>query len=617
METTDLQKAKTSRGRRSYRTEEEGSEYYLAAYCPVNKSKTVPKNDSIERQNNPESPGREPPPDTVDRKPPDTVQSTCGALFCSPVRAVQPTNSYYQTSRDGVPIPHAMGLHRPQLEILRSAMHLPPITKATLRELDLDQIMNHVKLRADVNFDHDLYFRAVGGERAKKKLLLEKSYWDAIALEISVYACLAAKRFVCPSERQAVPLYGSFEPRLPAMLYTLRDVLETLVPERDRPCVLQTIDVSFLMQQIGRGVLNLAALSGWAASLLKMHCAPMRDKSADDMVEMIRIGCESQDSDTIVTGLKSLFALLEAMKLDVANHQIRAFRVMLIDDTIGFMQEYFSRRMKENSINVEYAETWYTQLWETPNTQTHPVISGFEPVAVFFRGLSSLLLNSEKPPSFPETFQFDAHRLWHLRACLQDLIGLDVCTRVFEEVLRRQSRHPDQLYPKARFSFRSRLMAMLEDDDSCCTEGIRWRDNFHLIALEIASASTNLYNNDHSILYPGDDVIREIERALNVFFDEEQSTRDYPGRIRQKIQRDLEQKTFELARLWVTMGPLEISGEQSATSSLPLPRTDPSYLDLDRIAKLLAHIGVLHWRVWAPLIYRRAIPGFIDAVVMC
>ena len=106
-----------------------------------------------------------------------------------------------------------------------------------------------------------------------------------------------------------------FPPRLSAMLEALREILIALVPERDHMSVSHNLDVSLLMQQVSRGVLNFVALSSWLAALLKTHCAPMRDELADKMVRLIETGCRNQEMAEVVQGLQTLFHMLEAMKL--------------------------------------------------------------------------------------------------------------------------------------------------------------------------------------------------------------------------------------------------------------------------------------------------------------
>jgi hypothetical protein len=75
------------------------------------------------------------------------------------------------------------------------------------------------------------------------------------------------------------------------------------------------LDVDLLMQSIERGVCDFVRLAEWMAHLLKEHCAPMRDVWVDEMVAATRHGAATQDSKQIVFGLRTLFGILEAMKL--------------------------------------------------------------------------------------------------------------------------------------------------------------------------------------------------------------------------------------------------------------------------------------------------------------
>lgn len=99
------------------------------------------------------------------------------------------------------------------------------------------------------------------------------------------------------------------------MFETVRDVLMTLVPERDQAGVSEHLDLEKLMQEIQRGVCDLVKLAEWLAHLLKQHCAPIRDCLIDRMVEITRRGVAENNCDLIIRGLTELFGILEAMKL--------------------------------------------------------------------------------------------------------------------------------------------------------------------------------------------------------------------------------------------------------------------------------------------------------------
>lgn len=217
----------------------------------------------------------------------------------------------------GIPIPPPMGLGARSLYALRSAERLPQITRSSLRELELDMIMGNGKLRADINFDRDLGFCRVNDKTGSERRRLDRLYWEALTVEISIYMYFmdTNSRVSENYRRQTDTVQTSFEPRLPGMLETLKDVLWVLVPDRDHESIAENLDAPFIMQQIEKGVLDLVNLILWLSRLLRSHCAPMRDYLANQMANEVQEGFESQDAAKTVQGLKTLFKLLEFMKL--------------------------------------------------------------------------------------------------------------------------------------------------------------------------------------------------------------------------------------------------------------------------------------------------------------
>ncbi len=106
-----------------------------------------------------------------------------------------------------------------------------------------------------------------------------------------------------------------FSPRLGQMLTDLKELLETLVPDKDHVSIAENLDVAFLMQQVENGVLDISRLAKWLSSLLKSHCAPVRDAWADSMIQQIDEGVQNSDMILLVRGIEKLFTVLEAMKL--------------------------------------------------------------------------------------------------------------------------------------------------------------------------------------------------------------------------------------------------------------------------------------------------------------
>jgi hypothetical protein len=196
------------------------------------------------------------------------------------------------------------------------APEFPPVTKQSLSELDIINIVQNIKLRHDVNFDRDLSFRPnVDGVKGQEKLRATQKYWGALEAELVLYDRLFRGAPTLATASGYQQIVQQAQRRIPKMFETIREVLKSLVPERDHSRVDDLLDVEMLMQEIQRGVCDLVRLAEWLACLLKEHCAPMRDELVDRMVQHTRAGVANNESKQIVGGLCELVGILEAMKL--------------------------------------------------------------------------------------------------------------------------------------------------------------------------------------------------------------------------------------------------------------------------------------------------------------
>lgn len=234
------------------------------------------------------------------------------------------------------------------------------------------------------------------------------------------------------------------------------------------------------------------------------------------------------------------------------------------------------------------------------NTQA---ADGFWPVAVMFNGLFELLLQFHMPDGFPETFVFDSDRLWQLRSNVQNLINLDICWYIFESYIHSQKRYlsaPAETYS----TFRSRIWTLMEENDGCHRGSIKWLKSIRNVSLEIARFACAACSSNTVV---SDEVIAPIEAALEWHLSNESG-------LFQVFQRSMQEKlvatTFASAKKYLTISPLAICESQRQS---PFPQQSQSQsssssvsqrqYDVERIGMRLAHIGVLHWRVWAPILY--------------
>ena len=199
----------------------------------------------------------------------------------------------------------------------------PPITKATLSELDLERFSTDPQLRHDVYIDRGVSFRPmVNGLAAREKRQQADWYWDALVIEFALHITrrqLAVQRaggFPCmtsPWLRLTNPDWAPM--RLPTMFEVIKEITKTLVPQLEWAMVDARLDVALLIQELEQGVCDVNGLIEWLGTLLLGSCSPMRDTLVEEMVSTVQEGVRTAHARVIVNGLRDLFGILEIMKL--------------------------------------------------------------------------------------------------------------------------------------------------------------------------------------------------------------------------------------------------------------------------------------------------------------
>lgn len=296
--------------------------------------------------------------------------------------------------------------------------YVPPIAKETLRELDLQEILQCRQLRHDIVFDANLMFRpnfdgdryvftlSSGFEtvnwlmipesmyRGDRKREAADRYWTAVTRELET-GCRCTTYSFPPSAtarmmgKPSVPLpcictnvaspqrRYSLHERLPSrigpLIQELRDILLALLPSpgqdaraQDSPSrkaskpsncesstnaqmIIDTLDPELIAQEVAHGVLDVSSLAAFFGQILKSHCAPMRDEIVERMVQTIKEGGQANNMYIVGTGLRMCFEILELMKLDIANHQLRMLRPYLLETAAEFEYKTFLHLKKKRS----------------------------------------------------------------------------------------------------------------------------------------------------------------------------------------------------------------------------------------------------------------------------
>lgn len=538
----------------------------------------------------------------------------------------------------------------------------PPVTRTTLSELDVSKIIHNPKLRHDINFDPELHFRPnLDGEKGRKKQERANQFWRTLKEELGEFIMDRAGFYAKHGD--------SSDWTLPSLLKAVKDIIQTLVPQRDRQFLDEGLNVELLMQQFHKGVADLEKLASWLSQVLKSHCAPMRDEWVDTMYTQLSNGNKNSDLDQLVTGMRSLLSVLEAMKLDVANHQIRCLRPVLVEDTTHFEQKFFLKKIQSRKVDISGARDWYRdaehRLSATLGNSTH----SFGDMGVFFDALTRLVLPSARDKRIPSTFLFDEERIMKLRSDMLDAINLDVCMRMYEDLervgrynstmMRRNSQALDEdnsaASPSSEFNFNTPLSSSRPSSLVFSSAGSATsspRSSFVMpsyVAPEQSESRTkakNVYDSLVALMQSAPPPSRHTSRwqamapsmALQIFrftnapssmlstFEEKllesvsqvesQAYREVEQAFQSRLMSELAGKVREFKALSgvslfaVATGGRVPNSTGNNSHSQPARDSDSSLRDdqdeggIDDMATRLAHLGVLHWRVWGQVAYQ-------------
>lgn len=384
----------------------------------------------------------------------------------------------------------------------------PPITKDTLRELDLQQVLKCRQLRHDVLFDADLVFRpSFDGDRyarsrhctpwdadsccsGDRKREAADRYWMALTRELAM-GCRCTAFSFAPSAtamhnghqatilpcicRTSADLLTRLPSRVTALAVELRDTLVTILPiaqgaevemEATFRAIRDTIDPELITQEAAHGVLDLLSLARFLVPIIKAHCAPMRDELVDCMLRSIEKGQQNSDSEAIGHGLRCCFSILEIMKLDIANHQLRVVRPYLLDNAADFERAAVSQAIGPKDISTALPKTEHWLVAAAVRQQLGGVgLSSRSLVQLVTDGVLELLFRPHsqvtkprlplgrssrksqssrlpEPTDMPELLDLDIFRLQSLHSDVVDLAIMTLLILLFRQLCGMARRVP-------------------------------------------------------------------------------------------------------------------------------------------------------------------------------
>ncbi|KAF3007830.1 hypothetical protein E8E13_010658 [Curvularia kusanoi] len=503
-------------------------------------------------------------------------------------------------------------------EAFREGSEFPPITRQSLSELDIQNIITNIRLRHDVNFDRDLSFRPnLDGAKGQEKVRAAQRYWSALVAELELYNRLfrGTPPLLEFDTSDWSVIVRNAERRIPNIFQTIRDVIKGLVPDRDHCRVDEHLDVPMLMQQIERGICDLVGLSEWMSCLLKEHCAPMRDHWVDKMVAYTRTGVAQNKPESIVKGLCELLGILESMKLDVANHQIRNLKTLLIEDTVNFETHYHLDRLVNGRarVNIQTSQKWYQSAAdEFISDCTAQCSSSRLSLEVFVRGVTATLFGKDGRSDFPDAMYLDTDRLHIMKAEIENHVFLEVCLQMFA-TLAKQFGFRGPTLTATRQELVTSLTAIMGEFNMGYGPH-QWMANSEALALEILRHASNVAGR--ATAYDYDNLSSADQHLRHLFF----STFTTQAR---KVEAAILPTILATIDKYNNCSPMELFNSLAPTTTAkkisPLQSMQPAAADtfsphnnlllhpdshkLVNITNRISHIVILHWRVWSRIAY--------------
>eukprot|EP00834_Sanchytrium_tribonematis_P004437 NODE_219_length_12440_cov_2.445588.p1 type:complete len:637 gc:universal NODE_219_length_12440_cov_2.445588:6108-4198(-) len=290
---------------------------------------------------------------------------------------------------------------------------MPPISRFTLRELDVTEIYSNMQLRHDLIFDQDLQFRPnTEGEKGSVKSIRATQYWNQIEKEI----------FAVNNNS------GEFV-RMPILIREIKEIMLEMFPDaEDVEAELKSWDVDAIVERLSDDMDNGVPYIFSLAKIMHIYCAPCRDELIDDMVALYQARFH-------VDALNKCLAILEHMRLDFANHNLRKLRPLIALRAPEFEWRYFKQQLETNQISTVLTKNWIKQSLNDFKLEKLDK-SNFYDFAIM-----KIITNSYMCETFqglPETFRFDQIRLNQLHNDWQDISIMNTLLILFKQFASRK-----------------------------------------------------------------------------------------------------------------------------------------------------------------------------------
>ncbi|KAI8324434.1 hypothetical protein GQ54DRAFT_296128 [Martensiomyces pterosporus] len=322
---------------------------------------------------------------------------------------------------------------------------LPPINRYTLRELKIQNILQNPRLRHEVLFEPKLEFRPnSSGHLADAKQRAAMQYWAVVEHGLQGWTADGTSSGACARQQQQHHHQGSGlgMSAIPMLLIELREILAEMSEDSPRAELTQyahelreRLDEERLRRQIEHSVFDPVPVVVYIADVMRQFAQPERCAAIDRLVSYVRRG-------RFVKALRAAFDVLEAIKIDIANHSIEMYREYMRSTAVAFERSHFNLALRRNSIQLEDTAEWWRKALAS-GKKYHISLDD-----IFFEASRELILDDGQ--AVPGLFRMDEGRVHAIRRELERLAIVGVVFLAFAQFLQIAGRNSPPPQPQSR-----------------------------------------------------------------------------------------------------------------------------------------------------------------------
>lgn len=242
-----------------------------------------------------------------------------------------------------------------------------------------------------------------GSLECRVKEIMQKAFWDCLESELNENP---------PSYDHAIKLLAEIKETLMSFLLPGHGRLQSRIEE--------VLDLPLIQQQAEKGALNIGQLSQFVVGMMGSLCAPCRDDDIHKLKEITEI----------VPLFKSIFSVLDMMKMDMANFALSTIRPRLMQQSVEYERTKFQEFLEKQPNALDYTEKWLEDTVKAIRESTTDVCTASSdppsllPLHVHNQAYLRLLRWDHATEPFPETVLMDRIRFQEMQQEAQHLVLL-------------------------------------------------------------------------------------------------------------------------------------------------------------------------------------------------